>query len=275
MNLKNQLDTYGNLALITGASSGVGKGFAKILLEAGINCILVSENVEELNATKAELSNLGPNEIITITCDFRNETELTALLNNPLIQSCKIIINCAGIGLMGYFIQHPYKNYEMMLAINVTATLILTHYFCQKFYNEKTKGAIINIGSANAELNYPIPFSAVYSAEKSLIKYMTEAISYEMKPFGIDILAVSCGPVATAFQKKAGTNTLSWCETPEHVAIKAFAALGKRDHVITNTKAKWLIRLFHWLPLSRKFRLKIVSWFFAKVLAKKSQVHLD
>lgn len=275
MTISNKLHQYGHWALVTGASSGVGNAFAKLFAQNNINCILVSEDEQGLINTLNEINQINQLNHEYRVCDFRNREAVVKLLADESIRQCRIIANCAGVGAVGYFLQHNIALYDDLLEVNVISLLAITHYFCELFYRNHFKGAIINVGSANAELNAPVPFSAVYSAEKSLIKYLTEALNYEMSPFGIDILCVSCGPVVTDFQRRANTNTLSWCESPEHVAIESIKALGKTSSIITNPRTKFLIALYRSIWLPKSIRLKIIAYFFGQILAKAGQTKLE
>jgi short-subunit dehydrogenase len=272
---KNALrQRYGSWAFITGASSGIGKAFAYALAEIGIHSIIVSNEDAELKKMADLLQKEYHVKIIPVCVDLASTTSLHDLLSIKEIQDVSIVINCAGYGLMGYTIQHKIEDYLHMIRTNEEAPIYITHFFTTLFYQKNCAGAIINVSSANAEFLKPIPFSAIYSSGKCMLKYFTEAVSHEMKPFKIDILNVSCGPTSTEFQAHAKTNKLAWCETPQDVVNCAFKALGKKSTVTTNRFTRFLIQVSLWFPVSRLTKIHHLGRGFRDVLAKSEATTL-
>ncbi len=274
-NMNRLKEKYGDWALVTGASSGIGEGFAHYLAGAGINTFIVSDERKELLAVKKEISAGYGTEVVDIAGDLSDERFLHKLVRLVSKKSPGIIVNSAGYGLMGYFIQHDIEEYQKMLKVDEEAVVFLTHHFCSDFYDNKRPGAIINISSANADFYRGIPFSALYSSSKSMIRNLSEGVYYEMRPFGIDVLNVSPGPTKTSFQEKANTNTLFFCESPMNVARKSFKCLGKKPSVITNPYTKTILRIYRLLPLPGSVKIGIRAWIYQNVLGKKEHINLN
>jgi short-subunit dehydrogenase len=266
---------YGDWALITGASSGIGEAFARYLAGFGFNTILISNEETILKKVCGEIENIHRTRTIALPGDLSDQRFLEQIVQVSQSYHPGIIVNSAGYGLMGYFIQHSFEDYHRMSQVNDEAALFLTHFFCKEFYIRRAKGAIINISSANADFYRGIPFSSVYSALKSMIKNISEGVYYEMKPFGIDIISVSPGPTKTSFQQKANTNTLSFCETPGNVVKKTFKYLGKKPAIMTNNYTKLIIMIYRLLPLSQHGKMAIRAWIFKNILGKKECINLD
>ncbi|MBN1648328.1 MAG: SDR family NAD(P)-dependent oxidoreductase [Spirochaetales bacterium] len=269
------MEKYGNWALITGASAGIGKAFACILSSLGINTMLLSDDGPALKETALFLEKKYAIKTIILNIDLSSADYMKEIQKAAETVKPGIIINNAGYGLMGYFLQHTFDEYKHMLSVDEEAVLHLTYHFCRQFYIENRRAAIINVSSANAEFYRGIPFSAVYSASKSFIKNISEAIYHEMKPFGIDVLNVAPGPTKTSFQEKANTNTLSFAESPENVVRRSLSSLGKKPSVTTNRKTLLILAIYHLLPLPASWKTRFRAWIFRTRLGKKNNINLD
>ena len=262
----------GAWALVTGASSGIGRAFAEHLAACGLNLILVSEDRAALDRVVGELAARAV-EVRPLCFDLREPDAGVRILDEVGSLPVGVLVNCVGYGMMGYIIQHAIADHLAMLRVNDEAALIFSHHFARLWYTQGRRGAIITVSSANAEFNEGIPFSAVYSAGKSFLKHFTQALYYEMKPFGIDVINVSAGPTATGFQERAHTNRLHFVETPANVVAKTFARLGRRSTVTTNGLARLLILVARSLPFEN-LRFYVRTRFFRRVLAKPGTITL-
>lgn len=268
-------ERYGSCALITGASSGIGLAFARYLALREFRVIMVSDEEKRLRELKDEMVREHQADVIILPGDLADRKFLKRMIAFSAKHDPGIIVNNAGYGVMGYFIQHDFATYERMLAVDETAMIFLTHHYARDFYTRRRKGAIINITSANNYFLKGIPFSSVYSASKNMVKNITEAISYELRPFGIDVLNVSPGPTDTGFQDKAGTNRLFWCESPMNVVERAFKNCGKKPSIMTNPYTRAGVALYKLLPLPESVKMGMRAKFFRDILGKKELSTLD
>jgi short-subunit dehydrogenase len=266
---------YGKTALVTGASSGIGEAFARLLSEAGLDIIAVSNEEEALNRLAGELKKSNGARVLPLAGDLTEKPFLKRLEKIEAEWEPGILVNCAGAGLMGYFIQHPFESFESLLRLDEAAPLELMHRFCLNWYKRGKRGAVINVSSANSDFHSGIPFSAVYSASKSMLRYVTEGVHHEMKSFGIDLISVSPGPTRTAFQEKAGTNTLWFCETARSVAEKTIKALGLRASISTNPWTRLILALYRLTPATPRAKMRFRAYVFRKVLGKEENCTLD
>ncbi|HPG51723.1 MAG TPA: SDR family NAD(P)-dependent oxidoreductase [Spirochaetota bacterium] len=268
-------ERYGNCVLVTGASSGIGLAFAHYLATRGFRIIMVSDEGKKLHEIMTELKRTTPADIHILPGDLADRKFLHRITAACRKYDPGIIINNAGYGVMGYYIQHDFEEYERMLAVDETAMIYLTHHFAREFYIHNRKGAIINITSANNYFLKGIPFSSVYSASKNMVKNVTEAICYELKPYGIDVINVSPGPTDTGFQDKAGTNRLFWCESPMNVVEQSFKYLGRKSSILTNPYTRAGLALYRLLPLPASVKTGLRAKFFRDILGKKEHSSLD
>ncbi len=196
-------------ALITGASSGIGKDMAKILNEKGYDLVLVARDEDRLQETKQELeqsnknSNVNQernNKIEIISMDLTDEEKCKNLAQN--VQDIDILINNAGFGDCGRFDKTNLDKDISMIKTNVIAYHILTKLYLKQM-KERNSGKILNVASIAGFM--PGPLMATYYATKNYIVRLSEAIREELKKDKSNVqISILCpGPVETNFNKVA------------------------------------------------------------------------
>lgn len=266
---------YGDWALITGASSGIGRAFAIVLGRLGINVILLSNDVAGLHRTRQELLAATPD--LDVRCrdiDLARLDELRSYLRTPETSAVRIVVNCAGFGFSGHTLNCPLDRFIDMANVNAAAVMVISYHFATLFAEANAAGAIVNVSTANVEAFLPTPFSAVYTSLKFFVKFFTESLAYEMRPYAVDVTNVACGPTATGFQAHAGTRRLAWCESAESVAIKSLNAVGRKTTVITNPFSRIIIFLARFLPVPRSAKTSLAAVFFGRLLGKGQNMTL-
>ena len=186
-------------ALITGASSGIGRDMARGLARRGYDLILVARRTERLE----ELGRTLPVQVQTISLDLAQKGNCRALYEQVKDQDLDILINNAGRGLFGPFDETDLEEELAMLDINIRCTHILTKLFLPDF-KRRNKGHILNVASSAAFL--PGPLLSSYYASKAYVLRLSEAISEELRRAGSQVkISVLCpGPVRTEFNDVAG-----------------------------------------------------------------------
>ena len=196
-------------AVITGASSGIGKDMAKILNEKGYDLVLVARDEDRLQETKQELeqsnknSNVNQernNKIEIISMDLTDEEKCKNLAQN--VQDIDILINNAGFGDCGRFDKTNLDKDISMIKTNVIAYHILTKLYLKQM-KERNSGKILNVASIAGFM--PGPLMATYYATKNYIVRLSEAIREELKKDKSNVqISILCpGPVETNFNKVA------------------------------------------------------------------------
>jgi short-subunit dehydrogenase len=202
-------------ALITGASAGLGREFARQLAPRARALVLVARRGDRLNELRDELAPdavaedavLGPRSASATTvqvrvvdlCDQTQIDELVKWLEQEKID-IDLLINNAGLGDVGPFASsEPPRNREMLL-VNIVALTALTRKLLPRMIAQK-RGAILNVSSSAGFL--PIPTFAVYAATKAYVNSFTEALRAELRGTGITVTALCPGPVRTEFQSVA------------------------------------------------------------------------
>ena len=190
-------------ALITGASAGIGREFARQLAGRARSIILVARRDERLIELADELHRQQPNFQVHVRkvdlSDFVQLQDLLEWLDREKLD-VDLLINNAGLGDSGLFAKSdPVRNNEMTL-VNVTALTSLTRHLLPQMI-AKRRGGILNVSSSAGFL--PIPGSAVYAATKAYVTSFSEALRAELRGTGVSVCALCPGPVVTEFQKVA------------------------------------------------------------------------
>lgn len=211
-------------AVITGASSGIGRDMAKILSQMGCSLILVArrrERMEELHL---------PNTRI-FSYDLSKEEEVFAFYREIAEEPVDIFINNAGFGVFGEFVENPLERELSMLAVNVTAVHILTKLFLEKF-TRQNHGYLLNVASVAAF--YPAPLLAAYYATKAYVYRLTLGIFEELraKKSGVSVSVLCPGPVQTEFDEVANVRFRLKGRRSEAVARYAIRQMFRKKTVI-------------------------------------------
>lgn len=217
-------------ALITGASSGIGRDVAVCLAKRGYKVILSARNEERLNEVKDVI---GENAYV-ITADLTDREECVKLYksaNEISGGSIEVLINNAGFGLFGEFSKSDLDTELKMIDTNITAVHILTKLFLRDF-KEKNHGYILNVASSAGFM--PGPLMAAYYSTKAYVLRLSQAISRELKNAGYDVYvgALCPGPVDTNFNDTANVQFALKGLKSEYVARYAVESMFKRKTVI-------------------------------------------
>lgn len=190
-------------ALITGASSGIGKAFAETLAQKGADVILVARSGEKLNSLAAALRKVRQVKAEVIVADLSDHAAPDRVHDavRKLGVHVDILINNAGFGSYGPFHSLSMQQVGGMIMVNVHSLAGLTRLFLPGM-REKQEGIIINVASTAAF--QPTPFTAVYGASKAFVLSFSEALWGEYRSEGIRVLALCPGPTETDFFKVAG-----------------------------------------------------------------------
>lgn len=234
------------LALVTGATSGIGKALSQLLASKKIALILSGRNEESLAALKNELSKKVP--VTTLIANISSDHDRKMIVQTIEKKIPDLVINNAGFGLYGDALSHPVIDQLDILDVNGTAVLEFTLTAAKALKEAKRKGVILNISSAAAFQVFP--GFAVYAASKTLVNSFSEALDWELKKEGIRVLSACPGFVETSFGRRAaggrppaGVRKLN-SMTPEFAAQEIWQQIVKQKpvHIFD-----WRFRVATWL----------------------------
>lgn len=193
----------GKTALVTGASSGLGADFARHLAALGCNLILVARREDQLRALKDEITVQHPVEIEVVPMDLVVR-DAPQVLHDRVKTSGKLVdvlINNAGLGLYGEFLEIPWERERDMLELDILTLVHMTKLFARDMVAHGS-GYIMQIASIGAF--QPSPTYASYSAAKSFVLYFGEAFNYELRKTNVKCSVLCPGVTQTEFLKVAG-----------------------------------------------------------------------
>lgn len=245
----NTQELAGKWALVTGASSGLGVDFARRLGARGCNLILVARREERLEEVREKLEGEYGVEARVIPMDLARDgapQDLMDRIRNGGQRQVDILINNAGFGIHGSFIEEDWGRYRAMIDLNVKTVAHLTRLVLPGMI-ERGFGYILFVAS-NASFQ-PSPQYALYGATKSLVRDFSEALYYELRDTPVSCTVVSPGPTRTEFHDVAGQDRqgnlyirLLMMES-EHVAeIGVRSMLRKKSSVVPG----FLNKVFAW-----------------------------
>ena len=238
-------------ALITGASSGIGKDMARYLSSFGYDLILVARRKTYLENLKKELST----NVKIIPYDLAVQDNLDNLWNEVKDEDIDLLVNNAGFGLFGEFDKTDLDREFEMIDVNIKALHYLTKNFLIKFKKED-KGRILNVASSAGFMAGPK--LSTYYASKNYVLRLSEAIYEELKvaKSNVHISCLCPGPVDTEFNKVAHGEFHTKSLTSEYVAKYAIDhSLKNKLYIIPSFRMKAAIFLTRLIP--RKLLLKI------------------
>ncbi|MGD9659199.1 MAG: SDR family NAD(P)-dependent oxidoreductase [Methylocystis sp.] len=192
------------VAVITGASDGIGAELARIFAAKGHGLALVARRGERLNALADDIAAKGAARPLPIELDLSTEgaaDALSARLADAGVAP-NFLVNNAGFGLMGRAIELDAAEQLAIVDLNMRALTALTLRFLPSIV--AAKGGVLNVASVAAFM--PGPGFAVYYASKAYVRSFSEALSQELKPSGVKVACLCPGPVQTGFQARAGMN---------------------------------------------------------------------
>lgn len=212
-------------AVITGASSGIGYEFAKILAQKQYQLVLVARNLDRLNDIKQELEAKFGINVILIPADLSLENVAEGIVKEIKYRqlNVEILVNNAGFGYGGYYTQQTWENEKDMIQVNIKSLSQLTKLILPLML-EKKKGRICNVASTAGF--YPGPLMAVYYASKAYIVSYSQALSNELKKTGVTVTCLCPGPTATNFQTVAGVEKSRLFKISKMATAKDVAEYG-------------------------------------------------
>jgi uncharacterized protein len=236
------------IAIITGASSGIGEATARRLAREGMRVVLVARRQERLE-TLAEEIRMSGGIASTLAADLTHEAERARLYEEA--GSADVLVNNAGLGWYGYGDEMAWKTALEMLQVNIEAVVQLSLAFLARM-RQRNAGHIINIGSISGSI--PSQGIALYGATKSFLDNFTTALHRELTGTGVHISVVRAGPVKTEFGEAALSKENGGHVPTEHVGVSAEVVAERIWSLIRHPRRLIYVpnylRLVPWLELS-------------------------
>ena len=222
------------LALVTGASGGIGRAIAEYHASKGGDLIVAARGLESLQDLKADLEARHGVSVTPLACDLGTEEGLAALLAAVEGKPVDILVNNAGFGGRGEFLDRSLEDDLAMVDLNIRAVMALCHAVGAGMV-ARGKGRILNVGSTAGMM--PGPLQATYFASKAFVNSFSQALDEEMRAKGVTVTVLAPGYVETGFAERAdlgGTNLTKSGKTPETVARIGYDGMMAGKLVVVN-----------------------------------------
>jgi len=247
------LTKYGPWAVVTGASSGIGREIASMLAEAGLNLVLVARRRGVLERMAGDLGPRHGIEARVVTADMALEAGIGTVEAAARDLDVGMLVAAAGFGTSGPFLESSLETELEMLDVNCRAPLRMSLHFGRRFAG-RGRGGIVLMSSLVGFQG--TPNAAHYAATKAYVQTLAEALHTELAPLGVDVLASAPGPTNSGFASRAGMRMGAALE-PADVARGTLEALGRTATVLPGPLTKLLT--YSLAPLPRRARVGIMG----------------
>lgn len=244
---------YGDWAVVTGSSSGIGLELATQLADAGFNLVIHSRHLDKLQEVERQLKSVSNILVKVVASDLSENEGVDKIIQAAQGLNVGLLILSAGYGTSGNFKDGSLHSEVNMLKVNCEALLSLTHHYSQQFVRQK-RGGILFMSSMVAFQG--TPYSAHYAATKAYVQSLAEALAVELKHHGVDVVAAAPGPVESGFSQRANMK-MSMSMKPSQVGVPILKALGRKTTVLPGFLTKLLVYSLRTVP--RWAQIKIME----------------
>ena len=194
------------VALVTGASGGIGREIAEILLVKGYDLLLIARSLDKLEAIQTEFKTIAREQVVTVLqadLSHSNAPKMIFDFANDRKISIDILVNNAGVGISGPIDEYSEDALLKMILLNTFSLTALCRYFAPQM-KARRSGNILNIASLAGY--QPVPYLAAYSTSKSYVLNFSDAIAMELEDDGVSVSCYSPGHTNTEFFDRAGVS---------------------------------------------------------------------
>lgn len=246
-------DRYGPCAVVTGASSGIGREVALLLAEAGFDLVLVARREGVLRGLAADLTTRHDISARTLPIDLAQRDGLDALARNTAGLDVGLYVAAAGFGTSGPFLDADPGTEIEMLRVNCEAVLSTSLTFGRRMADRGRGGLVLMSSIVGFQ---GMPNAAHYAATKAYVQALAEALYVELRPHGVDVLAAAPGPTHSGFAGRADMR-MRRALSPRDVARGTLDTLGRRPTALPGLLSRVLRDGL--APLPRRARVRIMG----------------
>lgn len=230
-------------ALVTGATSGIGRAIASLLAARGHDLAVVARDGGALGELAVELDKVYGTSCEVLMADLSSRSGIHRVARRIAArEDLEVLVNCAGAGWYGAFVDQDADEAEAMVDLDVLAVTSLCRAAAGPM-RARRRGMILNVSSTACFA--PGPNGAVYHAAKAYVTSFTEALHEELRPYGVHVTALCPGLTPTGFQRRAGARSdglpsFLWSE-PDEVAERGIEALVRNEAVCIPGRLNWAL----------------------------------
>lgn len=263
------VNKYGPWAVIAGSAEGLGEAWSRALAQRGMNLLMIDHQEKKLHTLAKSLSDDFNIETIPILIDLSNAKAAEMIMEEVVKLDCRLLIYNAAYSQIKAFISHTSEDLGQFIGINIYTQIRFVHAFSNYLVEKGNGGGIILMSSLAGLIGMQLV--APYAASKAFSWNLAEAISHELKPYGIEVMACIAGATATPAYLKTNpkySRIKPAVMSPEAVAEAALKKLGKKTLFIPGSSNR-----FNYFVLTRLLPRKLAS-LLANNTMKKMYAHL-
>jgi NAD(P)-dependent dehydrogenase (short-subunit alcohol dehydrogenase family) len=253
----------GRTVLVTGAASGIGRATALACARRGAALVVCDRDEAELAEAERELRDLG-GRVLARPVDVASSEQMRAFAEavHREVEAVDLLVNNAGVGLGGLFLDTSLEDWEWIARINLFGVVYGCHFFVPAMVRRGRGGHVVNVASAAAYA--PLPAQSAYAATKFAVLGLSETLGAELAPFGIGVTAICPGFIATRIVESSRLRgiaaepgnrqrTLAFYRRrnygPERVARNLLKAVGRNRSVAPVSAEAWMLYYgMRWIP---------------------------
>jgi short-subunit dehydrogenase len=254
------------IAIITGATSGIGAEYAQEYAQLGYNLLITGRREQKLEAFAEDLKYKYNVNITPVVCDFSSDSSLELLFKElEKLSQVEILVNNAGFGTSESFLEAEFTTHETMLKVHIEAVIKITYLIIPKMIANKG-GSIINVSSFAAFT--PAATSILYNSTKAFQISFSENLHLSLQKYNINVQALCPGFTQTDFHNKVGLKPVAartkhfvkWM-TPKFVVTESLKALSDKSHVVCVPGISYQLFLFVLRMIPKALYYRMVSAF--------------
>lgn len=264
---KNMIQNrYGPWAVVTGASSGIGRAFVDRLAADGVNLVLASRSAERLREIGRELATTRGIDHQVVAVDLSERAGAQTLIDATEDLDVGLLVSNAGDGVPRDFLDHELHEVQRQLILNATSHLELTHHFGRRLV-QRGKGGIVLTSASGGR--HGVPHMANTAAAKGYVHHLGEGLHHELAPAGVDVTVLLPGNVDTPIVERIGLRPSDFpfpLLTPD-------AAVGQAMHALTHSTATLVPGRALRLALGtvpRRFSVRLNGRLMARAMARNT-----
>jgi short-subunit dehydrogenase len=258
--------TFGPCAIVTGASSGIGKEFARQLAASGIHVVLVARRLSALKELGDRLTTEFGVQYRAVEVDLTEEHFLSKLVEATRDLDIGLVVSNAGTWMLGDFVTMDSRALQRSLHLNVKAHLDVAHHFGQYLVERRRGGLLLTASTAGLQ---GIPFSAEYAAAKAYVLTLGEGLHGELQKVGVHVTVLLPGATETPLLAASGFDLPAILKpmSTEQCVVEGLAALSaNRATHIAGSMNRILARI-----MPRRLATRMFGNLSAQVLAKRNR----
>jgi uncharacterized protein len=250
---------FGPWAIVTGASSGIGREFARQIASNGISVVLVARRLKLLEEAGQSIKKEFGVDYRVVQADLSENGFLEVLTKAANDLDIGLVISNAGTANPGEFLKHDLREMLKLFRLNAQAHLEISYDFGKKLV-KRGQGGIVLIGAMGAVQG--VPYAANESASKSYVETLGKCLNFELSPMGINVTVLVVGPTQTAIIDKFGLDLATMPMKPmsvEQCVFEGLEALKKNRATIINGRTNRIMNALMPPQLSRKMMKKMME----------------